>query len=207
MTRRTNKPTKSFKNTVLCFCEGETEKEYLSCLKKDKYANLHIELKPLISNTGFENIFNEIEQILAEPSETNYKYIFYVLDLDDIYNKHQEGKYNGRKKKVESLAKAKERLAIIESRPCIEFWFLLHCKNTDKCFTSCKEVINELCKEYPDYCKSQKYIAGLYEKLQQGLEKAIQNSQRICSKSRIKKEDYSYTEMHKLILFLDELQK
>jgi len=112
MTRRTNKPKKSFKNTVLCFCEGETEKEYLTCLKKDKYANLHIELKPLISNTGFENIFNEIEQKLAEPSETNYKYIFYVLDLDVIYNKHQEGKYNERKKKVEFMAKAKERWTI-----------------------------------------------------------------------------------------------
>ncbi|MCK9610246.1 MAG: hypothetical protein M0R67_03585 [Candidatus Cloacimonas sp.] len=112
MTKNRGKHSRPFRPVILVYCEGETEKEYLSCLKKDKYANLHIELKPLITNTGFENIFNEIEQKLAEPSETNYKYIFYVLDLDDIYNKHQDGKYNERKKKVESIATAKERWTI-----------------------------------------------------------------------------------------------
>ncbi|HNX02839.1 MAG TPA: RloB family protein [Candidatus Cloacimonas sp.] len=207
MTQNRGKHSRPFRPVILVYCEGETEKEYLTCLKKDRYKNLGIRIEPKLSNNNFKEIFQQIEQQLSKRKEPNYLYIFYVLDLDVIYNNYQTTEYNERKKKVESMAKAKERLTIIESKPCIEFWFLLHFKNTDKCFTSFDEVKNELCKAYPDYCKSQKYIAGLYIKLQGGLETAIQNSQRICSKPRINNEDYSYTEMHNLILFLDDLQK
>jgi hypothetical protein len=207
MKRRANKPNKSFKNTILCFCEGETEKEYLTCLKKDRYANLHIELKPLITKTGFNNIFNKIEQQLAEPSDTNYKYIFYVLDLDAVFKDHKENEYNVRKKKVESLKQAKGKLAIIESRPCIEFWFLLHCapNKIDRLYTCCYDVVVELCNTYPDYCKKQKYIANLYKKLKGNLEIAMERSKAICEKDRIENQDYSYTQMHQLIQIWDEL--
>jgi hypothetical protein len=175
MKPRRNKPTRPFKNTVLCFCEGETEKVYLTCLKQDRYKNVHIELKPQISNTGFTNIFDDIEQLLderADTADTNYKYIFYVLDMDAIYNQNQIDEYNRKKERIKSLVQAKERLAIIESRPCIEFWFLLHYKNTDKCFVNCDKIIVELCKYIPEYCKNQNYIASLYEKLKDKLETA-----------------------------------
>ena len=209
MKPRTNKPTRPFKNTVLCFCEGETEKVYLTCLKKDRYKNVHIELKPQISNTGFKNIFDDIEQLLDEQkntANTNYKYIFYVLDMDVIYSDNRINEYKKQKKNVESLEQAKERLAIIESRPCIEFWFLLHYKNTDKCFVNYDEIIVELCKHIPEYCKNQNYIASLYEKLKDKLETARQNSEAICKKERVDNEDYSYSGMHILIQILDDLQ-
>ena len=207
MKPRTNKPTKPFKNTVLCFCEGETEKVYLTCLKKDRYKNVHIELKPQISNADFEKTFKDIKHQLAKPKKTNYKYIFYVLDMDAIYNQNQIDEYNRQKERIKSLVQAKERLTIIESRPCIEFWFLLHYKNTDKCFVNCDEIIVELCKYIPEYCKNQNYIASLYEKLKDKLETARQNSEAICKKERVDNEDYSYTQMHKLIQILDDLKK
>jgi len=206
MKPRTNKPTRPFKNTVLCFCEGETEKVYLTCLKKDRYKNVHIELKPQISNAGFKNIFYDIEQLLAEPPETNYKYIFYVLDMDVIYGDNRINEYKNQKKSVESLDQAKERLTIIESRPCIEFWFLLHYKNTDKCFVNCDEIIVELCKHIPEYCKNQNYITSLYKELKNKLETARQRSEAICKKERVDNEDYSYSGMHILIRILDDLQ-
>ena len=128
-------------------------------MKKDRYANLHIELKPLITKTGFNNIFNKIEQQLAEPSDTNYKYIFYVLDLDAVFKDHKENEYNVRKKKVESLKQAKGKLAIIESRPCIEFWFLLHCapNKIDRLYTCCYDVVVELCNTYLTTVKTKIY--------------------------------------------------
>ncbi len=207
MKPRTNKPTKPFKNTVLCFCEGETEKVYLTCLKKDRYKNVHIELKPQISNADFEKTFKDIRHHLAERAKTNYKYIFYVLDMDVIYSNNRINKYKNQKKSVESLEQAKERLAIIESRPCIEFWFLLHFQNTDKCFVNCDEIIVELCKHIPEYCKNQNYIASLYKELKDKLETARQNSEVICKKERVDNEDYSYTQMHQLIKILDDLKK
>ncbi len=48
MTKNRGKTLQTFRPVILVYCEGETEKEYLSCLKKDKYANLHIELKQRI---------------------------------------------------------------------------------------------------------------------------------------------------------------
>ena len=94
--------------------------------------------------------------------------------MDVIYSDNRINEYKNQKKSVESLEQAKERLAIIESRPCIEFWFLLHYKNTDKCFVNCDkiwlvkgistplpEIINctkqKLVKE-----KIKKYINGCY---------------------------------------------
>ena len=77
--------------------------------------------KWILCNNNFKEIFPQIEQQLSKRKEQNYLYIFYVLDLHVIYNNYQTTEYNERKKKVESMAKAKETVAKIESKPCPEF--------------------------------------------------------------------------------------
>ena len=83
---------------------------------------------------------------------------------------------------------------------------LLHYKNTDKCFVNCDEIIVELCKHIPEYCKNQNYITSLYKELKNKLETARQRSEAICKKERVDNEDYSYSGMHILIRILDDLQ-
>ena len=108
MTQNRGKHSRPFRPVILVYCEGETEKEYLTCLKKDRYKNLGIRIEPKLSNNNFKEIFQQIEQQLSKRKEPNYLYIFYVLDLDVIYNNYQTTEYNERKKKWNLWLKQKK---------------------------------------------------------------------------------------------------
>lgn len=67
--------------------------------------------------------------------------------------------------------------------PCLEYWFLLHSKQTTKYYAKCDDVIKDIKKSNPllkDYKKSEKYYKrgklDIYQKLQPDLQKALEHS-------------------------------
>ncbi len=171
---------------------------------KDRYPGLKVPRPKIYSNP--EDMIKSVIEELNLKNTKSLKGIFLVIDMDVFYkdNKKMES-YKRRKKQIEKMGE--ENLHFIESRPCIEFWFLLHFEQTDKLFESCNEVEKELKKEgrLPDYCKKDNYTEKLYSKLKNLINIATTHSKWILEKERVTNEDYSYTYMHKMIETLDDI--
>lgn len=208
MRKKRSKHAIPFKSTILIYCDGLTEKCYLQSLKADRYPGISIEIKPqLCRGDKFEDVFKEIGRLLDASDDEQYRFIFYLKDMDTVHNQGQLGRFQ---KLVEVLSKkrrAHNRLYVIESRPCFDFWPLLHFSSNDRLLTSYDELEIELRKEkiMKDYEKTEKYSEKLYAKLKDRLTIAINNSTQICSKQRDPKEEHSYTLMHVVIKLLDSL--
>lgn len=130
-----------------------------------------------------------------------------MLDLDTL---HKDGKIRYYEEKKKKLKKAGDNnFSIVESRPCIEYWCLLHFVFQDKLFVNCEGVLKELKKSdrLPDYDKGNKYTKGLYERLKNDIDTAIKNSTTVMKKPRQAKEQYSYTNMQEMIATLDRIYK
>lgn len=204
--KRTKKET-PFKRVILIYCDGITEKYYLHSLKADKYHWLTIEIKPgLGASDNFETVFNEIEQLLATDDVGQYQRIFYLKDMDTVFNQGKILKFQALVDKLKRKKHAKNRLYVIGSRPCIEFWFLLHYDGNDRLLNNYEEAKKELCRYLNDYSKEKKYSEAIYNKLQERIDEAIVRSKAICDKKREPSEEYSYTLMHQVIEELDKLK-
>lgn len=199
-------PKKSFEKVVRIYCEGDTEKRYLVTMFTDRYKGLRAQFKPKIKGS-IEHILEGFLQELYEPETKALKGLFLVLDMDTLYTQGKIPIYKQIKKKLEAVGDSK--FSIIESRPCIEYWFLLHFVFQDKLFVNCDSVLKELKKKdrLPDYDKHGKYTKDLYEKLKKDIDAAIKNSLSVLGKPRQPDEQYSYTHMHDMIATLDRIYK
>lgn len=199
-------PKRSFKKVVQIYCEGETEKNYLAAMFKDRYKGIRADFKPKITGT-IESIMDAIIDELKKPETRELKGFFLVLDMDTIYKDKKLREFMKRKKELTKAGGGK--CSVIESRPCIEYWCLLHFVFQDKLFVDCEGVLKELNKRdrLPGYEKKSKYTEGLYERLKNDIDTAIKNSFTIMKKPRQAQEQYSYTHMHQMIATLDKIPK
>ncbi|MDY0229621.1 MAG: RloB family protein [Candidatus Cloacimonadaceae bacterium] len=199
-------PKKSFEKVVRIYCEGDTEKKYLVTMFTDRYKGLRAQFKPKIKGS-IEHILEGFLQELYEPETKALKGLFLVLDMDTLYTQSKISIYKQMKKKLEAIGDSS--FSIIESRPCIEYWFLLHFVFQDKLFVNCDSVLKELKKKdrLPDYDKHGKYTKDLYEKLKKDIDVAIKNSIKVLEKPRQADEQHSYTYMHEMITTLDDIYK
>jgi hypothetical protein len=74
-------------------------------------------------------------------------------------------------------------VAVIVNNPCLEYWFLLHFKQTSKYYET-YAILEKLLKKYlPDYDKSEKYYKNsrqdIYQRLKSYLKAAIDNAGRL----------------------------
>lgn len=203
-----NKAKKQFRKVVHIYCTGETEKNYVQALKQDRYMNrsLSIEIMPKL-RCSFKEICQGIADDLRE-SETEYiQGIYLLIDLDEFYAKNKIDLYKKKTASLSKLDKSGSKLLFIETRPCIEFWFLLHYVKIDRVFSACDQVVAMLKRpgRLPSYDKTQLYTQQVYNLLKDKLGDAIQRSQEIYHKQRQNGEQYSYSKMHELIIQLDRL--
>lgn len=116
MRERLFKKPRKAKLIYLVICEGETEKEYVECLKR--HFRLPVTIKTKVSGNSLTHRL--VKQYIAElnvsgPSE----YMVYYV-------------YDGDVKIITDRLKTLPGTAII-SNPCIELWFLLHIKEHTGC--------------------------------------------------------------------------
>ncbi|HLW10002.1 MAG TPA: RloB family protein [Fermentimonas sp.] len=201
-TKRKNKGKVSFHPVFRIYCIGDTEKNYFDSLCFDRYRSISIPVKPTLpKHQDYRKVLDLVKEELKDKSTPNPQGIFIVLDMDTI---HQKGNYRDYTVRKEGILKNwGNTVCFIESRPCIEFWFLLHYIYADKLFERCSEVLTELKKHLSDYSKSNVYTEKIYERIKDKLETAITNSKQIAAKERIEGEEYSYTKIHECIEILD----
>jgi len=192
-----------FKKSVLVYCiDGDVEKKYLYALFKDRYKDTGLESFPKIKNQ-IEMVFKSILKDLELPETRDLVGVFILIDMDTIIRDNKSSSYKSFKRKVDNLQM--DNVHIIESRPCIEYWFLLHYCFTDRLFDNCEQVMRELKRNgrLPDYDKSRTYSETVYNKTKLHIDKAMKNSKKGCEKQRQPQEKYSYTKMYQLIEYLD----
>lgn len=90
------------------------------------------------------------------------------------------------------------------NNPCLEYWFLLHYKQTTKFYEDGNSLISELKRipELKDYDKNETYIKSLYKKLESRLPDARKNAKEFCLQEC---ENKGCSEMNKMFDYFDEL--
>jgi hypothetical protein len=162
--------------------DGKTELWYLQMLQRNE-RGLKIKLTPAMPS---KKSLREQYELVVKQLESEYDYVIWLIDLDKVIEETRsapKGKItplDDLKKYRDELLSKNKNVGIIINNPCLEFWFLLHFKETAKLFTSCSSVETALKSHLTDYAKTQKYYTkegnDIYKKLKPYLERAIHNS-------------------------------
>lgn len=138
--------------------EGESEFYYFSHLRDTKKYNFKLTPDlPKHTKSDYESIFKRADKLKND----GYDMVFCVIDYDTILEEKQKGnanyiqKYEKAKKELEK----KDEIFIIETMPCLEYWFLLHYTTySTRVYLSYKAVVPVLKKYLPNYDKTEKYF-------------------------------------------------
>ena len=110
--RRESRPSRSMKPVFVVFCEGETEEAYLDFLKQTYRSPFKIIPKVEGGKISQHLIRKRCREVKISPNEKIQVFLMYDMDKPEI---------------TEKLLQLKAHLLL--SNPCIELWFLLHCKD------------------------------------------------------------------------------
>lgn len=201
MAKPRSQRTKPFKKPILIYCPGEIEQGYLYALKDDRYRGSGIVIKPKLGHAdNFTEVFKDIVKDYADGESIAY---FYVNDMDAIIAQDMLEKYQ--KAKGKAMKATQGMLAMIETMPCIEYWFLLHNRYTTKYYSSYESMKKDVRDAIPDYDKNEAWARKIYGILKDRIDIAIERA--IMSMDNLRKGEgaCSYTNMHELIEQLDAL--
>jgi hypothetical protein len=161
------------RKTFALVVDGETELWYMQMLKKNEILQ-GISIQPeLPKKKILEEQFD-----LVKANAKIYDVSIWVVDLDVII---AEGKI-AELKKYKKEANDIEKIHILVNTPCLEFWFLMHVKDSGKYFRECDPVGKELTNHHPlsTYEKSEKYFVksnpDIYKRLKPYLKTGVENS-------------------------------
>jgi len=156
--------------------EGETEKWYFQMMKDyEKKSNIDIQPK-LTQRKKLEEQYKFVKE-----QAQHYDIVIWILDFDVLIKEERErkktsqsliNKFNEYRQKLSKY----DNVFVLVNIPCLEFWFLLHFKETGKYYPKCKSVVEEIKKNQllKDYEKSEKYFKKMNNNIYQKL-KSYQN--------------------------------
>jgi hypothetical protein len=176
MKRSNRRIKRKAKKSYLLIVDGKTEIWYLQLMKKNENLK-EVRIKPeLPKNKKLEELYKMVEEGVK-----NFDKVIWILDLDVILKNNQVEIF----KKYVNILQKNEKVIIFVNNPCMEFWYLLHYKDTNKFFRDCSEIIKYLKKYLKNYDKSEKYYKNrrqdIYAKLKPYQEKAIKNAKKLGS--------------------------
>ncbi|MEM0997388.1 MAG: RloB family protein [Bacteroidota bacterium] len=174
MARKRNFRPTSYQIAVIG--EGETEWHYFNNVRTRE--RFPFSLSPqLPTNSDYRSIFAKAIQFVKE----GWDLIYCVLDTDTIFRSQKlKQDYIKEKKRVTKYT----NIVVIESMPCIEYWFLIHYTGfSTKLYPNFKSLQAKLKLHLKGYQKTSKYFKSinLYKHLTQtgSLTNAIGIAQRL----------------------------
>ena len=202
--------SKSLRESIAIIVDGKDEKWYIEQMRdtytKEKKTNIKI-TPEFPEKKSIRELFDFAERLVNQ----SYSHVFLIIDLDNVLkdssetNKFQE-KYTAYKKKDKSKKnKWMEKMTVIVNSPCLEFWYLLHFKRTDRFYADYEALKSDLRNSNPilkNYDKSENFYyqsPGLYIKLAPYLELAKSNSKEFDIELMNQK---GFSEMYKLFHYL-----
>ena len=185
--------------------EGETEWFYFDSLRIT--CRYPFKVAPdFPQHSDIKHILKLVESYL---NKQQYDFIVCLFDMDRLLQQPSEMRLYTNAKKKYGAKKYAGRVMFIETNPCTEFWFLLHFLPNVVCrqYESYEQLLPELQKHMPGYEKTKRYFikTNLYKYLTEhgDLERAVQNSEKLCQLCQTSPEDLkAYSEIHKVIELL-----
>lgn len=185
--------------------EGETEWFYFDSLRIT--CRYPFKVAPdFPQHSDIKHILKLVESYL---NKQQYDFIVCLFDMDRLLQQPSEMRLYTNAKKKYGAKKYAGRVMFIETNPCTEFWFLLHFLPNVVCrqYESYEQLLPELQKHMPGYEKTKRYFikTNLYKYLTEhgDLERAVQNSEKLCQLCQESPEDLkAYSEIHKVIELL-----
>ena len=168
------------KQSFAVVVDGETEYWYLQMLKHNE-PNIPFKIKPQILQK--KNIKQQYE-LVTDLSEEEYDKVFWIVDLDVLLKEERE-KNNSTSSLQQFLSywrklSNQNKVVVIVNNPCLEYWFLLHYKNTSKVFTACADAEKQVSQHLKGYEKTKKFFTksnnDIYKQLKPYLQTAVSNA-------------------------------
>lgn len=203
---------------IAIIMDGKDERWYIDKVKECYLCNKlrQVKVKPELPNEkNVEEQFDLAKKLLEE----EYSFVILILDFDKILKEKKEGgkgvkefeyfanSYNNyiniKAGQGSRANKWMNNLLVIVNNPCLEYWFLLHYKQTTKFYEDGNSLISELKRipELKDYDKNETYIKSLYKKLESRLPDARKNAKEFCLQEC---ENKGCSEMNKMFDYFDE---
>ena len=191
--------------SVAIIGEGETEWFYFDSLRIT--CRYPFKVAPdFPQHSDIKHILKLVESYL---NKQQYDFIVCLFDMDRLLQQPSEMRLYTNAKKKYGAKKYAGRVMFIEKNPCTEFWFLLHFLPNVVCrqYENYEQLLPELQKHMPGYEKTKRYFikTNLYKYLTEhgDLERAVQNSEKLCQLCQESPEDLkAYSEIHKVIELL-----
>lgn len=168
------------KKVIYILVDGQTEQWYLYQLKKTENIGT-VNIKPELPNKSTPKKQYE----LVKEASKHYDQVIWLVDFDTILKEEREFR-GGRKSPLVEFNEYYHELSTIENVevlvnvPCLEYWYLLHIKNSGRFYGTYSELEREL-NTIPilGYNKSRKYYiagSGIYARLKPNLYAAFQRA-------------------------------
>ncbi len=179
---------------IIILGEGLTEHHYFRHLKA--LFNYQYSIKPrLFCNTCADDFEKRIEEYLQGDIT-----IICVFDADVSERNREEGrKYTRLREKYANNA----NVIICDNLPSIEFWFLIHFKDTCRHFASSEQAIVLLKKFIANYEKTEDFLKNLKWVRDMSMDVGSLESARSRA-ARYGMQNPSYSNLHKALMLFEE---
>lgn len=199
------------RQTALILDEGPTEFFYFKSLC-DIFKNLTI--KP---DYPKHTSMKELEAKIADGVAMGYSHIFCIVDMDTKDVEPERSQYQKLKVKyAKPVAKPKKgihcKVEFFETHRCTELFFLYYFRYTSRLYETQEPLLKDLnqCIAYQktaDFFIKTKGLHGYFERNGDSLEKAVANANRSMEEKQKNARDYTYSELGRLIIALNNLSK
>ena len=139
MRGREKKMQRTMKKVYLVFCEGETEAVYIDFVRREYHSPIKIVSKTEGNKISPQLISRHQSELKNSKNDVIDTFLMYDLDVASVNDKLRTC-----------------NAIWLCSNPCIELWFLLHCKSQTAAISSakCVQELKKAGKEWSDYHKS-----------------------------------------------------
>lgn len=199
------------RQTALILGEDPTEFFYFKSLC-DIFKNLTI--KP---DYPKHTSMKELEAKIADGVAMGYSHIFCIVDMDTKDVEPERSQYQKLKMKyAKPVAKPKKgiycKVEFFETHRCTELFFLYYFRYTSRLYETQEPLLKDLnqCIAYQktaDFFIKTKGLHGYFERNGGSLEKAVANANRSMEEKQKNARDYTYSELGRLIIALNNLSK
>ncbi len=199
------------RQTALILGEGPTEFFYFKSLC-DIFKSVTI--KP---DYPKHTSMKELEAKIADGVAMGYNHIFCIVDMDTKDVEPERSQYQKLKMKyAKPVAKPKKgihcKVEFFETHRCTELFFLYYFRYTSRLYETQELLLKDLnqCIAYQktaDFFIKTKGLHGYFERNGGSLEKAVANANRSMEEKQKNARDYTYSELGRLIIALNNLSK
>ena len=199
------------RQTALILGEGPTEFFYFKSLC-DIFKSVTI--KP---DYPKHTSMKELEAKIADGVAMGYNHIFCIVDMDTRDVEPERSQYQKLKVKyAKPVAKPKKgiycKVEFFETHRCTELFFLYYFRYTSRLYETQEPLLKDLnqCIAYQktaDFFIKTKGLHGYFERNGGSLETAVANANRSMEEKQKNARDYTYSELGRLIIALNNLSK